>query len=174
MSEPTSTVEAPAYLPSTAQTSSLEEAPAACPLPPPKRGLTKLEKGELVAIPLALALLYAFTRELSWSPRFGALVAYASALFLGQGLVRDVVRLGIEGRKKATVKLLCMCAETTIGVVALVAGLAVLGIGIKDTVTLGGLGLTALAGAILAFGFVAKDYVLVLRKVTDHGGISVG
>ena len=168
MSETTSTAKAP---PATLQEPG---EPAACPLPPPKRGLSGLEKGELLAIPLALAVLYALTREMSWSPRFGALVAYCSALFLGQGLVRDVVRLVLEGRKKATVKLLCMCAETTIGVVALVAGLTVLGIGIKDTVTLGGLGVTALAGGILAFGFVAKDYVLVLRKVTDHGGISVG
>ena len=80
----------------------------------------------------------------------------------------------VEGRKTATQKMLCMCAETSVGVVALVAGLALLGIGLEERVTLTGNRVTALVAALLAFGFVAKDYVLVLRRVEDHGTISVG
>ena len=150
------------------------DAPLACPLPAQRKGLRRREWIELGVIALALPALWFATRDLLWSPRFGALVAYCAALFLGQGLVRDVARLLVEGRKTATQKMLCMCAETSVGVVALVAGLALLGIGLEERVTLTGNRLTALAAALLAFGFVAKDYVLVLRRVEDHGTISVG
>jgi hypothetical protein len=147
---------------------------AACPIPHKRKGLTKLEWGELTVIALALPALFFGLGDLSWTPKFGALVAYAAALFLGQGLVRDLVRLGIEGRKDPTKKLLCMCAETSIGVVALAAGLGLLMIGIKDTVALTPMRVTAIAAGILVAGFIAKDYVLIIRRETDHGSVIVG
>lgn len=148
--------------------------PLACPIPTRPRGLRRRERVELALIALALPALWFAARDLSWSPRFGALVAYCAALFLGQGLLRDLARLALEGRKTATQKMLCMCAETSVGVVALLAGLSLLGLGLEERVTLTANRLTALVGALLAFGFVAKDYVLVLRRVEDHGTISVG
>jgi hypothetical protein len=152
---------------------SLTEAPA-CPIPAPETGLTGFEKAELLAIGVAIPALFAAAQGLEWTLSFGALVAYSAGLLLGHGLIRDLARLAVEGRKKPTESLLCLCAESSIGLAALGAGTLLLALGIRDTVTLSTYSLTALVGGILALGFLAKDYVLILRKVKDHGTISVG
>ena len=148
--------------------------PQTCPLPAPPRGLTRFERGELLAILLLIPALYLALGELSWSPRVGALAAYGAGLLLGQGLVRDLVRLVLEGRQQPTVTLRCMCAETTIGVAVLLGGLGLLLLGIEQSVTLGGGGVTAGIAGVLLAGFAVKDYVLVVRKVKDHGRVRVG
>ncbi|MBL4849778.1 MAG: hypothetical protein JKY65_29975 [Planctomycetes bacterium] len=152
----------------------IDDQPAACPIPVAKKGLTGFEKAELLLIGVALTTLFALTQDLDWTLPFGTLVAYGAGLLLGHGLIRDLARLAIKGRKTPTQSLLCLCAESMIGVAALGAGLSLLAIGIRDTVTLTPVSLTAIAAGILALGFLAKDYVLVLRKVTDHGSISIG
>lgn len=151
----------------------LSEAPA-CPIPAPKAGLTGFEKAELLAIGVVIPALFAATQGLEWTVSFGALVAYSAGLLLGHGLIRDLARLAVEGRKKPTESLLCLCAESSIGLAALGAGTLLLAIGIRDTVTLNTYSLTAVVAGILALGFLAKDYVLIVRKVKDHGTISIG
>lgn len=151
----------------------LIEAPA-CPIPAPKEGLSGFEKAELLAIGVLIPALFAATQGIEWSLSFGALVAYSAGVVLGQGLVRDLARLAVVGRKEPTERLLCLCAESTIGLAGLGAGTLLLAIGIRDTVTLSSYSLTAIVGGILALGFVAKDYVLIVRKVKDHGTIAVG
>ena len=151
--------------------------PATCPLPPEKEGWTALERGELALIGFLLPALYLLAREgLSgaWNPRFGALLSYSAALVLGQGLIRDLVRLAIQGRQEPTRRMACLCAESTLGLTVLVAGAGLLLLGIEDRVSLGAGGITALVAAILVCGFVAKDYVLVIRKERDHGSVLVG
>tara|TARA_R110002072_G_scaffold281537_1_gene444139 strand:- start:99 stop:614 length:516 start_codon:yes stop_codon:yes gene_type:complete len=153
----------------------LTEAQApACPIPAPRSGLSGFEKAELLAIGVVIPALFAATQGFEWTLSFGALVAYSAGLILGHGLVRDLARLAIEGRKEPTESLLCLCAESTMGLAALGAGTLLLAIGIRDTVTLSTYSLTALVAGILALGFFAKDYVLVLRKVKDHGTVAVG
>lgn len=147
---------------------------AACPIPAPSEGLSGFERAELLAIGVLIPALFAATQGFEWTLSFGALVAYSAGLLLGHGLVRDLARLAVEGRKKPTESLLCLCAESTIGLAALGAGTLLLAVGIKDTVTLSTYSLTGLVAGILALGFLAKDYVLIVRKVKDHGTISIG
>lgn len=151
-----------------------EPEPQTCPLPAPPRGSTRFERGEVLAILLLLPVLYLTLGELSWSPRVGALAAYGAGLLLGQGLVRDLARLALEGRKQPTVTLRCMCAETTLGVAVLLGGLGLLLLGVEGSVTLSGGGVTAGVAGVLGVGFLVKDYVLVVRKVRDHGRVRVG
>lgn len=150
-----------------------ESAPA-CPIPAPATGLSTFEKSELLTIGIAIPALFAATQGLDWTLPFGALIAYAAGLILAHGLVRDVTRLAIEGRKTPTESLLCLCAESTIGLAVLAAGSLLLAVGIKDTVSLTTYSLTALVAGILTLGFLSKDYVFVVRKVKDHGTISIG
>ena len=151
-----------------------EPAPATCPIPRRRKGLTRLEWGELSLIVVALPATFFLAADLSWTPRFGALLAYCAAVVLGQGLIRDLVRLGIEGRKEPTNTMMCLCAESSIGVAVLAAGAGLLLLGIEDTITLSAGGLTCLLAGILLGGFVAKDYVFIVRKETDHGSVLIG
>jgi hypothetical protein len=144
----------------------------ACPLPPPPaKGLTGLEKGELAAILLALGGLWLATGGLAWTLQFGTVVAYASAVILGQGLTRDLVRLAVDRRDGPKKRMMCLCAESSIGILLLAAGLGLLLIGISDTVTLSQPKLVGLVAGLLVLGFLAKDYVLIVRKEKDHGSV---
>lgn len=150
----------------------VHEEQVAQPVAPPR--LTRLEAAELAAIACLVPALYLIVGDATWTLRFGSAVAYASALFLGQGLVRDLVRLALEGRKAPTRTLRCLCAETTVGLVALGAGLGLLLLGIEDTVELGATNASLTVAGVLLAGFFAKDYVLVVRKERDHGSIRIG
>lgn len=150
----------------------------ACPVPPRRRGLRPAERLELVVIALTLGAAAVLTADVSWSIPFGRLVGYAAAALLGQGLVRDVTRLVVRRLRgevpPPTTKLLCLCAESSVGVLMVAAGLGLTLLGIDQPVAVtrgvfvGGL------TAVLVFGFVAKDWVLLLRRVEDHATISVG
>ncbi len=139
--------------------------------------MTHGERLEILAIAFAAMSPIAFFGDRVFEPRLGALIAYSAALLLGQGLVRDVARLAWrrlrgggagEGRR-----ILCLCAESTIGLLLAGIGLALTLGGIRDTVALSGTGLTILVAAVLAAGFVAKDYVISIRKEKDHASVIV-
>ena len=108
-----------------------------------------------------------------WSPRFGALVSYAAALILGQGLLRDLIKLAFRGMSQPTRKLRCLCGETSVGLALLAAGLGSLWLGIDERVSISGLQLWVGLAALLAGGFLIKDYVLVIERVSDHSAIEL-
>lgn len=148
----------------------------ACPLPPRRRGLTAAEKAELALLPAGLvAAGLLLPAALAWRVELGALIAYGAATMFVQGLVRDLARLALrKGAPPGRTKLgLCLCAESTIGLVTVVAGLGLLLLGLGGSVVVGKVGLLAGLAAILGLGFIAKDYVLVLKRVEDHAAIEV-
>lgn len=148
----------------------------ACPLPPRRRGLTAAEKAELALIPAGLGVLaLAVPAALAWEVRSGALIAYGAAALFLQGLVRDLARLALrKGPPPGRTRLgPCLCAESSIGLVALLAGLSLLLLGLDAAVVVGKAGLVGGLAAILALGFVAKDYVFTVKRVEDHAMIEV-
>ncbi|MEZ6184265.1 MAG: hypothetical protein R3F62_04540 [Planctomycetota bacterium] len=149
-------------------------APPVCPVQPTPQGWTRLELAELGLIAAGGAALPSVGAEWEWAPRLGAALGYAAALVLGQGLLRDLVRLAREGRKEPTRVLPCLCAETSLGLTTLGVGVGLLCLGIEETVRLTQVSLTVSVGALLLLGFLAKDYVLVLRKERDHGSVRIG
>jgi hypothetical protein len=156
----------------------MSDLPAACPVPVRRRGLRPAERVELALVAASLGAAAALAEGLAWSVPFGTLVGYAAAVLLGQGLVRDVSRL-VARRLRGevappTTKLLCLCAESSVGVLLVAAGLGLTLLGIDQPVVVThGVFVGGLA-AVLLFGFVAKDWVLVLRRVEDHAAIRVG
>lgn len=149
-------------------------AAAAPAVTPAARLRSRLQRVELGLIVGGLAATWVLARDLSWSPRCGALAGYAAAVLLAQGLVRDVARLGLGGRVPVTRRMRCLCAESTLGVGLLLIGLTLLLLGLEEPVGLDRARLTGGLGALLALGFVAKDYVLVIRREEDHGSIALG
>src|SRR5438552_15747530 len=120
--------------------------------------LTRLEKVELALIALAPAATFAANPR--WEPSLGTLVAYAAALLLAQGLVHDLARIALLGRRSplAPRRIACLCAETSVGVPLVALGVALAASGASGRVALGRSGLAALAGAVLVAGFFLKDY----------------
>jgi hypothetical protein len=134
--------------------------------------LSRTEKVELGLIGVAIMTTAWLSAGLRWTPAFSTLVGYSAALLLGQGLVRDVARLVIRRRAAGgSRRIMCLCAESTIGLllIGLAVGLTLLGL--TETVAIGRIGLTLGLAAVLASGFVAKDYVLSIRKEKDHASV---
>lgn len=134
----------------------------------------RLQRLELVLIALGLGATWALGDGLSWSPRCGALAGYAAAVLLGQGLLRDLLRLALGGRVPVTRRMRCLCAESTLGLVLLVAGAALLLLGLEEPVQVDRARLVGGLAGLFGLGFVAKDYVLVIRREEDHGSIALG
>jgi hypothetical protein len=148
-------------------------APLVCPVPPRRRGLRTSERVELVLGALGLLAVAAATGGLEWSVSLGTLVCYAAIVILGQGLVRDLVRLLLRsGPPAKRERLVCLCAESTIGMGLVAAGAALLLVGSTAPLVVDRGELVAGLGSLFTFGFFAKDWVLVLRRVEDHASIS--
>jgi hypothetical protein len=145
----------------------------------PRRALrARLQRLELGGLALALLAVWPLARDLEWSPRCGALCGYAAAVLLGQGLLRDLARLALAsvgGVPRAPLRRLrCLCAESTLGLGLLGAGLLLLLAGLEEPVRIDRPRLLAGLVVLLGVGFLAKDYVLVVRREEDHGSIAVG
>jgi hypothetical protein len=123
----------------------------------------------------ALAVTFAATGGLAWQVPFGTAMGYGAAALLAQGLVRDVVTLALRRRSGggAPRRIGCLCAESTVGLllVALAVGITLLGI--SEPVLLTRPRLVGALAAVLIGGFVAKDYVVIVRRETDHASIAV-
>ena len=143
--------------------------------PPSKPRLTRMEQAEIGLIALAIAMVWLSTAELSWTTELRWLFGYSAALILGQGLVRDLARMAVSPRSKGPGrKFVCLCAESTLGIVLLVLGAGGLTLlGVEETRTLTQGMLAGLVGGLLALGFFAKDYVFSVRRETDHASIVI-
>lgn len=147
-------------------------APAVCPRR--RRGLRTSERVELVLGALGLTAVAAATGGLEWSLSLGTLVCYAAIVILGQGLVRDLARLLLRpGPSAKRERLPCLCAESTVGIGMVAAGAALLLVGSTAPLVLDRGELVLGLAGLLTFGFVSKDYVLILRRVEDHGSITL-
>lgn len=138
---------------------------------------TRAEALEAALIAAAAGAVFLAWGGRVWTPALGKAVGYGAALLLGQGLVRDLTRLAWrrargEARRPGR-RIACLCAESTVGLalVGAAVGLTLLGVG--DTVTLGRASATLAALGVLTFGLVAKDYVVSVRRETDHASVIV-
>jgi hypothetical protein len=127
--------------------------------------MTKLEKIELVLIPVACLGLLAATPWLPSELSIGHLLLALSGLLLLQSLIRDLFILMQTRAQRAAqtgtrAAIRCMCVESTVGITGIIAGACVLGLGIGPPVDMGAWGWTLVAFATLSGGFAIKDLVL--------------
>ena len=148
-------------------------APEACPIPR-RRRRGRADSIEAAAIAAALLLVAALSGGLSTAFPLGQVLAAAGAVILAQGLVRDVVRLATRDASAPRQRMRCLCAESAVGPALVVAGILLLLAGTGGPVDLDRPRVVGGLAALLAFGFVAKDWVIVLKRVDDHGAIDVG
>ncbi len=152
---------------------------ASCPTPVRRVGLRAGERLELALVVLAVAGVGLVASGRTWELPLGHLVCYAAALLLAQGLVRDLARLVVRRLRPppapdARLRLMCLCAESSLGSTLVVVGilLTLAGEGLPYAVSAPHL--AAGVAVVLVVGFVAKDWVLVLRRVEDHATIDIG
>ena len=140
-----------------------------------RAALRPAERIELAVIAAAVTATWFAGADLDWTLQLRWAFGYSAALILGQGLIRDVVKLARAGGRAAErEKLTCLCGESTLGLGLLIVGAGGLSLlGVRQSVTLDATALTGLVSAILLTGFFAKDYVVTLHRVEDHSRIDV-
>jgi hypothetical protein len=133
---------------------------------------------EVVGLGIATGVVGAFGALLPARIELGSAVLGAAALLLGQGLVRDLLRL--RAARAARVEapgpsrtVTCVCAESTIGVVAILVGLCLVFAASPLVLRVPRFGWCAGVGAVLFFGFLVRNVVfdwreLRLRFESDH------
>lgn len=135
------------------------------------------EWSELGLIVLSSGVLWLSTPDLSWTLSYGTLLCYAAGLILSQGLIRDlslIVKRRLKGEAKAEgARLKCLCAESSLGILVILLGSAMLFLGIEKSVTLSRWALTATVFGIMILGFLIKDYVVIVRKEKDHQNLII-
>lgn len=141
--------------------------------------MTSREKGELVLIAVAIGASAALKNKMPAKLSSGDLVLYASILLLAQGLVRDLwikyAAPKVEAKPKKSGPI-CMCMESTVGVLGVIAGLMLLFVGTQTPMKLASWFWPALVGGVLVIGFLIKDFVLdwrtrSIRREKDHQSI---
>jgi hypothetical protein len=142
--------------------------------------MTAREKGELILIALAACVAYVFREKLPQHWPLGNLVLSASVILLGQGLLRDlwikyVVRKAphAPGTRQA---ISCMCMESTVGVIGVIAGLLLVAVRASAQISLPPWFWPALVATIGVAGFLIKDLVIdfkawTIRREPDHQNI---
>ena len=131
---------------------------------------------ELAVIVLALAGLHVLAPRLPAELPLGQLMLSAAALLLLQGLLRDLYILA-RGRRGGVddvrIEARCMCVESILGALGIVAGGAVLLAGAGGIVDMPASRWTLAGAAVLVVGFLIKDLVIDLanpavRVQRDH------
>lgn len=150
----------------------------ACPVA--RRRPRPAERVELALVALLVAAAAVATpSSLAWSLSLGKLVAYSAVVLLAQGLVRDVARLTWRRARGAaapavTERAPCLCAESSVGLILVTSGVLLSLAGVDERVVVGRTSLAVGLLGLLLFGFLAKDWVLVLRRVEDHATVAPG
>jgi hypothetical protein len=128
--------------------------------------MTTAEKIEVILIPLAGAAIWLMREWLPADIGIGSLLLASSVLLLLQGLFRDLWLL--FKRKQDTQsgtqqEVLCMCVESTVGVMGVVAGIVIFGSAINRAVQMNSWIWSLLAVAVLTIGFAIKDFIFEWR-----------
>lgn len=142
-------------------------------------GMTTAEKVELTLIPLAGIAIWSMGERLPTSIGIGSLLLASSVLLLFQGLVRDLWLLSKQNRETqsgARQEAMCMCVESTVGVMGVTAGLIILGSAIDWRMPMSPWTWTGLAVAVSTIGFAIKDFFFEwrpfrIRRDKDHVNI---
>ncbi|RUL63106.1 hypothetical protein EKH79_11875 [Dyella dinghuensis] len=128
--------------------------------------MTTAEKIEVILIPLAGAAIWLMREWLPADIGIGSLLLASSVLLLLQGLFRDLWLL--FKRKQDTQsgtrqEVLCMCVESTVGVMGVTAGIIIFGSAINRPVQMNPWIWSLLAIAVLTVGFAIKDFIFEWR-----------
>lgn len=143
--------------------------------------MTPAEKVELTLIPLLALAGFLAAPMLPARVDLGTLLLAVFVLLLLQSLLRDLWLLARSRRAAASGPVRsvpCLCAESIVGAVGVVAGIVVLGAGIGQPVEIAGWGWALGAFVVTAAGFAIKDYVVAwrpfaIRREKDHLNIVV-
>jgi len=139
-------------------------------------GIVWVERGlDGIALVVGIALLGAAPALRAEITR-PMLVVLAGVVLLASGLARDLARIALEGRPRATAPdgrpgELRLCFESTLGLLAVAVGLGgrVWEAGPVLAVPVGGL---VLGGAVVAaFGHLTRNLVVVFRREPDHRNV---
>ena len=138
--------------------------------------MTKSEKIEFALVPLSGIAAAGVASSLPLELEIGQLFLLVSILVLAQGLSRDLWLLVRARRSPSTGELRaaqCMCIESTVGVLGIVVGFALIGTGFGRPIALSATGWGVLVAASLTFGFLIKDFVIEwnpwrIRREKDH------
>ena len=139
---------------------------------------------ELIGIGAATAIVGVWRAELPSALPVGEIALVASALLLGQGLIRDLyikyslrkaggASCSLDPAKKAT----CMCMESTLGIFGILAGVvALLGGGIRHLLLFPDWFWPAMVLAVGIVGFLLKSLVIDwkarrIRIETNHENV---
>jgi len=144
--------------------------------------MTAREKGELVLIALAISGSATLYTRLPAKLNSGDIVLYASILLLAQGLVRDLWIKFASPKPAAKPDLphatgpICMCVESTVGVLGVIIGLMLVFAGTQTPVKLAAWFWPVMVGGVLIVGYLIKDFVLDwrgkrIRREKDHQNI---
>ena len=143
--------------------------------------MTTAEKVEIGLIPLVGVAIWLITLRLPSHISLGYLLLGSSVLLLFQGLIRDLWLISNRSRRGQSgqaQQALCMCVESTVGVMGVAAGLVILGSAIDFQLYVGSWVWSAVAVAVLIIGFAIKDFVFEwrpfrVRRDKDHLNIVV-
>jgi len=139
------------------------------------------EKTELVLIALTIGCLWFASDLLPVHIHFGRLLLWLSALLLFQSLVRDLWLLFSAIRETSNAQSIsaqCMCIESAVGMIGVIAGLLFTGLGIKTEFKMNPETWIFLSLTTLITGFLIKDWVFEwnpwrIRRDPDHINIIV-
>jgi hypothetical protein len=141
--------------------------------------MTKIEKIELVLIPVLGAVFWLMAPLLPDRVGVGKLFLWSSALLLLQSMIRDLWLLARHNRNREpgpVKKARCMCVESTLGATGIVAGIIILGSGVDRLVTMNGWSWGLLVMLVTTTGLLIKDFVvewgpLRFRRDKNHMNI---
>lgn len=134
------------------------------------------ERCEVLLIGVFILLMASFfALLLPANIKLGSLLLYCSALLLMQGLVRDLYYYFSQNAlDDSSVKhAQCICLESSIGVIGILAGFIVTFSSIDFQLPLSPQAWTLLLGVVLIIGFLLKDWVfhwqpIGLRREKNH------
>lgn len=149
--------------------------------------MTRADKIELMAVATATLATLALSPALPRTLAMGEVALTASALLLAQGLVRDLfIKFGRRPAGEACTvgngvasQSNCMCMESSLGMVGIIAGVVLLLTVVPRNVHLHWSFWPALVAGVGLAGFFMKSIVIDwksrrLRRVADHRQVKFG
>lgn len=144
--------------------------------------LSEADKIELTLIGAGALLTYIILPVLPHYLSIGMFALVFAVCLLGQSLIRDLFKLYAIRRDRSEpqrIGIVCMCVESVIGLVGVIAGLAMLFTGIAYVVKIPQWYWPAFSTGTWLFGYVIKNYVIDftnwrLKRVEDHHNIVIG
>ena len=144
--------------------------------------LSEADKIELTLIGAGTLLTYIILPVLPERLSLGAFAVVFAICLLGQGLLRDLFILYAikrDKRQPERIGIVCMCVESVVGLTSVIAGLAMLFIGIGYVIKFPQWYWPVFTGVTWLFGFVIKNYIidfthLRLKRVQGHHNFIIG